>query len=196
VTDSLIPAIGSKAAGNDLIRRITPAGVVSTVAGQVGAAGSNNGTGTSAQFYSVQAAVINSIGEVYLADTYNQTIRQGGIDPVVTTQLGSQTVNVGQSVTFSVTATGTGTLTYQWYMNGTQISGATSASYTIPSTDTSSAGTYSVIVTDPFGSTSSSTFTLTVNQPVPAMPGWGWFVLPTLILLLIGRFLPRNVAAA
>jgi kumamolisin len=196
VTDSLVPAIGSTAAGNDLIRRITPAGVVSTIAGQTGVAGSNNGTGSTAQFYSVQAAAINSIGEVYLADTYNQTIRQGGIDPVVTTQLGSQTVTAGQAVTFSVTATGTGALTYQWYMNGSAISGATSASYTIPITATGSAGTYTVIVTDPFGSTTSSSFTLTVNQPVPAMPAWGWFLLPALILLLITRFLPRNVSAA
>jgi kumamolisin len=202
VTDSLVPAIGSTAAGNDLIRRITPAGVVSTIAGQTGVAGSNDGTGSAAQFYSVQAVATfgtsnqSSSPAIYLADTYNQTIRQGGIDPVVTTQLGSQTVTVGQSVTFSVTAAGTGTLTYQWYMNGTAISGATSASYTIPSTATGSAGTYSVIVTDPFGSTTSSSFTLTVNQPIPAMPAWGWFVLPALIFLLIARFLPRNVAAA
>jgi kumamolisin len=193
VTDGLL----TSAPGNDLVRRITPAGVVSTIAGQVGVAGSNDGTGSAAQFYSPQAAAFNgSTGEIYLVDTFNHTIRQGGIDPVVTTQLGSQTVSAGQAVTFSVSATGTGSLTYQWYMNGNLISGATSASYTIPSTSTGSAGTYTVIVTDPFGSTTSSSFTLTINQAVPAMPAWGWFVLPVLILLLIGRFLPRNVSAS
>jgi kumamolisin len=202
VTDALVPPIGSTAAGNDLIRRITPAGVVSTIAGQAGVTGSTNGTGTAAQFYSVQAAVVNgnsgqsTSGYIYFADTYNQLIRQGGIDPVVNTQLGSQTVTAGQPVTFSVTSTGTAVLTYQWFMNGNLISAATSAAYTISSTSTGSAGTYTVIVTDPFGSTTSSAFTLTVNQPVPAMPAWGWFVLPALILLLIGRFLPRNVGAS
>jgi sugar lactone lactonase YvrE len=58
----------------------------------------------------------------------------------------SQSVAAGQSVTFSVTATGTG-LTYQWLRDGATLTGATSSSYTIPSAQASDAGTYSVRIT-------------------------------------------------
>ena len=47
--------------------------------------------------------------------------------PLIISQPGNQTVKVGQTATFSVTATGTGPLTYQWYVNGVPISGANPA---------------------------------------------------------------------
>ena len=52
----------------------------------------------------------------------------------------------GQSASFSVTATGTATLTYQWYKDGVAITGATSATYAISSVQSSNAGTYKVLV--------------------------------------------------
>ena len=52
----------------------------------------------------------------------------------ITSQPSSQTVTVGQTATFMVAATGSGTLTYQWKKNGTAISGATGSSYTTPVT--------------------------------------------------------------
>jgi hypothetical protein len=195
VTDSQIPPIVTgTSTGNNLVRRANTAGVVSTIAG-AGSKGSADGTGNAAQFYSLQAANIASSGVVYLADTFNQTMRVGGIKPVVTTQLGSQTVNAGQSVTFSVSAVGPGTLTYQWYKNGTPIGGATSASFTISSPASTDAGSYWVVVTDSFGNTTSSTYTLTVSQAVPVFPRWGWVVLPGL-LLLVARALPKRQAGA
>ena len=59
-----------------------------------------------------------------------------GFKPVAATitQPASVTVGLGQTATFSVTAGGSGTLTYQWYKNGTAIIGATSSSYTTPPT--------------------------------------------------------------
>ncbi|MBT1690522.1 PQQ-dependent sugar dehydrogenase [Dawidia soli] len=83
--------------------------------------------------------------------------------PAITTQPVSQTVTAGQSVTFSVTATGTAPLTYQWQRNNTNITGATGASYTIANVQASHAGTYRVIVSNAAGSATSNNATLTVG---------------------------------
>jgi hypothetical protein len=61
---------------------------------------------------------------------------------VISTQPLTQTSCAGSNVTFSVTATGSGTISYQWRKNGTAISGATSASYTINNISASDAANY------------------------------------------------------
>jgi hypothetical protein len=87
--------------------------------------------------------------------------------PVFTIQPASQTVTVGQSATFSVVAAGTAPLTYQWQKNNANISGATSASYTTPSTVSGDSGaTFRVMVTNPVTSVTSNSATLTVNPVV------------------------------
>ncbi len=67
--------------GNDTIRKIAPAGVVSTYAGTAGAIGSVDGAGTFATFNSPQGVAVDVIGNVYVADTGNHTIRK--IDTLV-----------------------------------------------------------------------------------------------------------------
>ena len=62
------------------------------------------------------------------------------IAPSITTQPVNLTVTAGQTATFSVAATGTAPLTYQWQKNAANISGATSASYTTPATASSDNG--------------------------------------------------------
>src|SRR5580700_1531746 len=86
------------------------------------------------------------------------------VAPTITTQPVSQTVNVGQTATFSVVATGTAPLSYQWQKNGTAISGATAASYTTPATSASDNGsTFLVVVSNAAGNMASAAATLTVN---------------------------------
>jgi hypothetical protein len=90
--------------------------------------------------------------------------------PSITTQPANQTVGVGQTATFSVTANGTAPLSYQWQKGGAAISGATSASYTTPAAQASDTGTtFTVTVTNAAGSASSSAATLTVMPagPIP-----------------------------
>ena len=83
--------------------------------------------------------------------------------PSITSQPQSLTRSVGQSATFTVTATGT-TLTYQWRKNGGNLTGATSSSYTISSVATGDAGNYTVVVSGACGSpVTSSTAVLTVT---------------------------------
>lgn len=89
--------------------------------------------------------------------------------PTITTQPASQTVTVGANVTFTVVATGSGTLTYQWLFNGNPISGATSASYSLTNVQQASAGNYAVTVTNSAGTVTSTTATLVVN-PATTVP--------------------------
>ena len=76
---------------NDTLRKVTPAGVVTTLAGHVGIAGQLGGTGTNALFYSPDGVAVDSAGSVYVADYGDNTIRKvtpTGADWVVLTLAG------------------------------------------------------------------------------------------------------------
>jgi len=89
--------------------------------------------------------------------------------PTIAAQPANQAVFAGQTATFSVTAAGTAPLSYQWQKGTTAIAGATSASYTTPATTTSENGTqYRVVVTNPVGTATSNSATLTVSVVAPA----------------------------
>jgi len=61
---------------NDIIRKVTPWGEVTTIAGRVGNYGSADGTNSTAQFYNPASVAVGPNGNVYVADTYNYTIRR------------------------------------------------------------------------------------------------------------------------
>ena len=73
---------------NHLIRKITPAGVVSTFAGTVGAPGSADGAGTAASFYYPTGLALDAAGTLYVTDLYNFTIRKITPAGVVSTFVG------------------------------------------------------------------------------------------------------------
>ena len=73
---------------NHAIRKITPAGVVSTLAGLPGSTGSADGTGSGARFFAPRGIAVDSAGTVYVADSNNSTIRQITAAGVVTTLAG------------------------------------------------------------------------------------------------------------
>jgi hypothetical protein len=86
-----------------------------------------------------------------------------GTPPAITVQPQDQSVAVGSSATFSVTATGSNPLTYQWMKNGASISGATSASYTTPPTVlTDEHSSFAVVVSNNSGSVTSNSAILSV----------------------------------
>jgi uncharacterized lipoprotein YddW (UPF0748 family) len=88
--------------------------------------------------------------------------------PSITSQPPDRTVNQGASTTFTVTATGTLPLSYQWHFLGEDIPGATGNSYTRSSVQPADAGDYSVTVTNVAGVTNSAPAVLTVRLPQPA----------------------------
>jgi streptogramin lyase len=75
-------------AGNHTIRKVTPGGVVTTLAGLAGSYGSADGTGSAARFYNPVGVAVDSTGNVYVADGYNRTIRKVTPGRVVTTLAG------------------------------------------------------------------------------------------------------------
>jgi hypothetical protein len=89
--------------------------------------------------------------------------------PVITTQPQSQGIATGNGVTFSVIATGTSPLSYQWLFNGTNIYGATTNPFTIGSAQLTNAGIYSVTVTNIAGGVTSSNAVLTVTNAPPSI---------------------------
>ncbi len=93
------------------------------------------------------------------------------VAPSIVTPPESQTVAVGQSVTFTVEAGGSPVLTYQWRKGGDPIPGQTGVSYTIASAQLTDAGSYDCVVTNGVGNVPSAAATLTVLTPFAAWAG-------------------------
>ncbi len=85
------------------------------------------------------------------------------IPPSISTQPQSQSVNAGSTATFSVTASGTAPLSYQWQKDFSDVAFATNASILLTNLQPSDAAAYRVIVSSPFGTVISSNANLTVN---------------------------------
>jgi formylglycine-generating enzyme required for sulfatase activity len=121
-------------------------------------------------------------------DFYTPTFRSNGIGfrtarnaestlsntlPSISSQPSPQMVSVGGAASFSVTASGSPVISYQWFKGGSAIAGANSSVLSFSSVTSNDAGTYSVIVSNSAGSVVSSTATLTVNpaQVAPSIVG-------------------------
>ena len=92
------------------------------------------------------------------------------VAPAITAQPAAQTVTAGQTATFSVTATGTAPLGYQWKKGGTNISGANASTYTTEATAMGDSGAvFTVVVSNSAGNVTSSGAVLTVSAVAPAI---------------------------
>src|SRR4029077_17368481 len=117
-----------------------------------------------------RVVVTNTAGSV-TSSAATLTVNTAPVAPTITTQPVNQTVTAGQTAAFTVVATGTAPLAYQWQKNGANIAGATATSYTTPVTTTADSGsTFRVVVTNTAGSVTSSAATLTVNAVVDTTP--------------------------
>jgi uncharacterized protein (DUF1800 family) len=111
--------------------------------------------------------VTNGAGSVTSAEAV-LTVNPSG--PVITQQPISLTVNSGETATFSVLASGSNMLAYQWQRNGVNIPSATSANYTTPTTQASDSGTkFRVVVSAGSTKVTSNEVTLTVKVTPPSI---------------------------
>jgi hypothetical protein len=111
-------------------------------------------------------------GTVHPTSNYSYTFATAApVAPAISTQPVSQAVIVGGSVSFSVTATGTAPLTYQWKKDGTSIPGATNSALNIGTAASADAGSYTVVVNNVTNiPVTSSAAVLTVSA-TPIAPG-------------------------
>jgi len=113
---------------------------------------------------STYKVVVGNTAGTATSNAATLTVNAAAVAPAITTQPSSQTVTAGQTATFSVTATGTAPLSYQWQKNGLNIAGATSSTYMTPVTTTADSGsTIDVVVSNSAGTATSDAATLTVN---------------------------------
>ena len=112
-----------------------------------------------------------------------------GEPPVIVGQPTNQTIGLGEAAAFAVTATGTAPLAYQWSFGGTNLVDATNSVLLIPSVQVSDAGSYSVGVSNAFGSTNSSNALLTVGEPPTIV------IQPTNVAVPVGEMATFNVVA-
>jgi hypothetical protein len=135
------------------------------------------GLGSNGSQYYV--TVTDTCGTVLTSTSATLTVTAGNVPPTITVQPASQTAAVGSTPTFSVTAVGPGTLTYQWYLipagsttgtaSATAISGATAAAYTVPATSTTGTNDqdrYYVIVSNSYGQAVSQPAVLAIGAGI------------------------------
>jgi hypothetical protein len=153
--------LSQETSGGDQWYDINTTVATTAVASEIGAVWSPDGTTYNP---------IGTAGQAYVPVDFVYTTTTTLSQPAFTKQPQSQTVSAGATATFSVTATGGG-LSYQWESEApggssfTNITGATSSSYTTPTTTLAQSGTqYMCVVTNTIGSTPSNAATLTVTS--------------------------------
>ncbi|MCG2661845.1 MAG: hypothetical protein L6437_16570, partial [Kiritimatiellae bacterium] len=164
---------------NHTIRKVTSAGVVTTLAGSATNSGSTDGTGSAARFYFPMGVSVDSNRNVYVADTDNHTIRKG-IPSVGTLQFSASSTSVNEnagSVTLTVTRTngssGAASVNYAT-SNGTASAGTdyTATSGTINWADgNSDSKTITILISDDSVVDGDKTFTVALSSPSGASLG-------------------------
>jgi sugar lactone lactonase YvrE len=164
---------------NSTIRKITPSGVVSTLAGLAGGAGNVDASGRAARFNSPSGIAVDSSGKVYVGDTWNNTIRVGvPAPPVITSPLAAigvkgekfvyqfealdasslSVTNLPAGMTFdasrsAIVGISTSTGTFQVTLTATNSAGPTSAILTLVIQETAPSGPVIVSSTSATGRT-------------------------------------------
>ncbi len=137
--------------------------------GQISGAATTNLTISNLQFTNSGSYVLimtNPVGSV----TSAVAVLTVGVPPAIVQQPVNQVAQWGAAASFSVVATGTEPLSYQWTFNGTNLAGATNSVFLLSNLQPSQAGNYAVTITNDFGSFVSSNATLTVNLAAPGVP--------------------------
>ncbi len=116
------------------------------------------------------SVIVSNMAGTITSSNATLSVNLPATPPDITVPPANQTVTVGQSATFNVTATGTAPLTYHWRKGTTVVSVSGNPFFTLAAAQAADAGSYSVIVSNAAGTATSSNATMTVN-PAPVAPG-------------------------
>jgi streptogramin lyase len=151
VTDSAAPAVVQNAptySGNELLRKISPTGAVTTLVGQAGIAGTANGLGSAAQLYNPCGVTIGPNGILYIADAGNNAIRMfvpNYVSVSATVPYASVLASAAGQFTVSRSGSTSSSLTLNYSLaNSTAVAGTDYS--TLPGTVTIPAGANSVTI--------------------------------------------------
>lgn len=125
-------------------------------------------TGASLTLTNVQLSYVGDYRVIVTNETGSVTSSVAALtisSPIITEQPQNQNVPLGSNATFVVTATGPGVLAYQWQFNSANLAGATNDVLLITNAQPSSIGDYRVIISNDYGSATSSVATLTLLLP-------------------------------
>lgn len=157
------------------LRRISPAGVVTTVAGQIEQRGLVDGVGGSVRLLDPTRLARNPAGAIHIADAYGTRLRRGMLSSAPSApllhavpavgDLAYQAVGARARVTYTAAASGSAPIALQWFKNDIPIPGATQGTYTIPSASADDEGTYRVTGTNAVGAVTSLPVRLQVFTP-------------------------------
>jgi uncharacterized delta-60 repeat protein len=118
--------------------------------------------------YAAGVTVVNGYDKIVVIK-YTHNDAPGA--PTIVSAPQDQTVLAGNNASFSVIASGSSPLLYQWYFNGDIIPGANASTLTVAHADTTSAGSYAVEVSNPVGQAASADAFLTVHVPARIVSG-------------------------
>jgi hypothetical protein len=168
-TFSAHPTDSNSTVGSNITFSITAAGTA-PLSYQWQKDGSNVAGDSNSSSYTISSLAEDDNGtyRAVVSNAYGTANSNGaalkvGYAPAVATHPTGQFIVAGNSVTFSLTATGTAVLTYQWQKDGVDISGANSSSYNIASTVRTDAATYRCVIGNGFGSATSNGAALTLG---------------------------------
>ena len=158
-------------AGNSLIRKVTSAGVVTTLAGAPANYAVVEGTGAAAIFDAPSGAAVDGSGNLYISEELGEVISKGAVSTVVSTPPPTTVVPMFTTQPMAVSVVGgtvaldaaaSGSPTYQWKLNGTAVAGATDSTLLI-SNAASALGTYTCVATNSAGSATSNAAAVTLT---------------------------------
>jgi hypothetical protein len=120
--------------------------------------------------YTLTAQVVDDSGRIGISSPVSFTVAPPPPKPALVEQPAGQNVHLGSGFAFRVRADGPQPLHYQWQFNGVPIGGATGTFLLLDNAQMANAGSYTVMVTNQWGSTGSEPAVLSVN-PAAQPPG-------------------------
>lgn len=214
-SDAIVPrsGLGIDSAGsffvayNDgTIRRLDTQGNEAIIGGSSLRLDYVDAVGDAARFMAPSGLTVDAQDNIYVSDVLGTVIRKGvfrGNRPTISVQPASQAVAAGGSAQFTVVASGSSSLSYQWYFNGAAIGGATGSTLTLSNLAAANAGAYRAEVSNSLGRVMSNEAMLTVTSSdgggaLPAAGGGGGatsqaFYLVILLLVAAKQLKHRDI---